>query len=296
MIEVTRRFGGTPERYPIYTPDEAEEEGLRVVHWTRAEAGDWCRSDDGLVVHCFRTHEMPHSHESATYRRAVLRVMTVGRPICNYDDREDPPALVGDPTYVVSPYLTRHDVQLSACSPGHWTKDVFPARKEGLLLRVTAGLMLARMKRADGVADLNISIRRIFSEDELAMLAQLGFGKHKRPVQSYKRWLKQERIKTLISMDLVKLLEGEGFTPKTVIDMYDETYTEAKKQGQTSTMKGVADVFRDMLAMYPERQQTTHAVEYEKIDFADEPPSELGDGSEIVLAPAHDDDDDDADA
>lgn len=282
MLHVTRRFGGTPREYPVYTAEEAGEKGLAYVHWTEAKVGDWCLSDDGFVVKCFRIYEMSHSQEATTNRADLQRILTVGQPFCGYRVDGGERRIVGEPVYMVAPYLKK-GVKINASAPVHWAEKVFNRPTTAMAYRVVASMIFARMKGAFEASDPDPSPRRMLSDADFEALGALLFPSHEIPRASVKRWFRTDHVQEKVSMELVKLLEEEGITRQRVVQMYNETYDEAKKVGQTGTMKQVADVYRKMLSMDPDRVRSSQVVAYEEIDFSDEPPSELGDGSEIVL-------------
>ena len=52
METIRRRLHGVLQDIPIYTVEEAEEQGLDTAPWREAQAGQWAITDDGYVTQC----------------------------------------------------------------------------------------------------------------------------------------------------------------------------------------------------------------------------------------------------
>lgn len=233
MRTVERTFRGTHREHCVYLPHEATEAGIEWIPWRQAtEAGQWVISDDGWVAEVLDVMG-PYS---GNYQIIL--------PYCRCFISEHQ-QISFEAMYESGNYTT--------ATPDNWVESELKRKRGERVVRTYASLLIAKGRLEDKDYDV---LGRIYRPDQAIPRATL------------KRLLKQKETKQMIREEIVKLLAEQDITPKTVVEMYNETYQQAREAGQHGVAKSVVDKFHDMLDMSPTK--------------APEEDPRLGEGSELM--------------
>lgn len=226
MDLITRRFGGVKQDYPVYTQEEALEEGLGPVYWKEATVGDWAESDDGYVGRCMKhaTYEDKDGGERAFITLVYARAWISENATIYYEERKEKGAF-------------------SATSAKTWVELEAGKTRTKQMANLLAEMMVV------GKIDYQV-LGRAYRDDQ------------ERPDLTVKRLLKQEIIQEMVQEKLRQKLKDEGVEEEDVIQMFTETFEAAKELGQTATMARVAENMAKMLAMEPDKKKAEVSEEF----------------------------------
>lgn len=236
MDLITRRFGGKPKDYAIYTKEEAEELGMEYTpDWKKASPGDWALTDDGYIVelHKRKRYVKPNrvaDHFTFTFCRKFVSYKREGGKI------------MGAPTLEYEPFRAMKEGSYTGMIPQSWAEQEEKKTRTKRVVKLYARIFLAQEGE--------------LSEDDWEALGRVYRPDQKVPVATVRRLFKEERIIDMVAEELKKLLGGKGLTEEAVLDMYESIRKRATKLGQMGVAKSIVDTYRDMLAMKAEQKRT----------------------------------------
>jgi hypothetical protein len=238
MEEIIRRIPGRWARelgdgrfmHPVYTEEEAREHGLPVRHWRDPELvpGEFGLTDDGYAAELLGMKQY-EGVGSKHLKFSICRYWTKSKELLWEKYRE-----------AGSFYLTK---------PQTWIEA------EAKRPRTRRAVDLCAAYIASGQRPNFEAIGRVYRPDE------------ERPDLVAKQLLRMKTVALMVNDKIAEILARKGITQEAVIEKYEATFEEAHRRGHTNTMKSVADVYRDMLGMNPERHTRE---ESEEIDFSHE--------------------------
>lgn len=245
-IHVTRHFGGTPDEYPVYTVDEADELGLDYEPWPQTR---WHITDeevwalDDAETHVVRVFDANQLGDRDGNRYAIQYKLTVGRPIAQYwtDSHE----VSNQTEYIVQDHLEKGEYCYS--KPRTWKER----QKEK-----------TRTKRAvDLYARLMLRRRGDLSEEDWRRIGEVFRPDEEAPEATARVLLRQDEIRTMATRRLAEILTDADLTKDDVVQMYEQLFEEALEADHTSTALETLRDLRDMHDMKPDEvEQTAEAA------------------------------------
>lgn len=264
MPELVRRKlrGGTKE-FLVYTKEEfvtvrndSKQEGNKqgYKHWrdVSVTVGDWVISDDEYIAEVIRING-PYDTKSGKEWCLVL-------PYCRKWVRRSKAGKL-----IARDFLDTGNYTSS--SPNKTWID--------------QELKMSRAKRVvETYARLLMQSGGVLSTEQYEMLGSLYRPDQKIPAASVKRLLKQEKTKSMVKEELVKIMSDNGLTPDAVIKTHQKIIHDAMDNGQLSVAEKANARFMDMLDMKPDKTTTHLEAEVSWGHLLDEP-----DEAEYVLTP-----------
>lgn len=227
MDEITRRLGGEEDTYKVYTKEEADERDIDYVYWKEAQPGDWAITDDDYVGQCYDSKE----YTGNKGRTRPFKTFTFARK------------WVSDSSDLF--YEARKEKEAWAYSaPTTWDE------KE------------ARTSRVDRMAEVMV---QMMLSDQPIDWHKLGLAyrtDEKIPEATVKRLVKNKHIRKVIKEKLREELQDQDVNEADVISKFEEAYRVAKDKGQPNAMIRVAENYREMLDMSPDKEESTQELEY----------------------------------
>lgn len=223
METLERKFRKKNISCSIYTPDDAKQVkklGIIPIHWQQArKAKQWVYDDAGYVSQVLDVMG-PYGPRGRPKTRYVIylaycRAFTPSKMIINYDNYR------GKGDY----YSTMAD---------DWVGREMKNKRTKKAIALYASVMLEKGRATE--KDLEI-IGRIYRPDQ------------QEPKQTFKRLLKNHKIKMMVAEELKKLLSDYGITEGEVISNYKNIMEEAYTNRQYGVAKNVNDIFAKMLQM-----------------------------------------------
>ena len=215
MDTINRYFGGIKRTFHIYSQEEADAEGIKYLPWREARPGDWGLSDDGYVGECLTVKKYGGSLE---YAFSFARLWGSKNAKLNYLERK----------------ATR-SYHMVSTKP--WAeREVTRGRAKRFILAYVMMFM------AGGKIDWK-KLGLIYRPDH----------KNKNPARNAQYLFKQEAFKRMIQEKMIEVFKDKNLTEGDVIDMFKEAYDKAKNTGNVKEMRKVAEDFRDLLDMLPEK-------------------------------------------
>ena len=223
METIKRKFRKKNISCPIYTPDEVKEvqkTGISFIHWQKArKKGEYVVDDAGYgskVLDVMGPYG-PNGKPKTRYvvYLAYCRAFTPSRMLINYENYK------GKGDY----YSTMAD---------DWAGREKKNKRTKQAVSLYASVMLEKGRATE--QDLEI-IGRIYRPDQ------------KEPKKTFKRLLKNHKIKMMVAEELKKLLSEHGITEGEVISNYKNIMEDAYNNRQFGVAKNVNDIFAKMLHM-----------------------------------------------
>jgi len=247
MYEIERRFKNRPGTYPVYSQEEADEEGVAYEVWYDVGEGQWGLTDDGYVMMCHRIYNLGCPGEGSQFGRQF--VYTVGRPICNFSTRDW--SLVGSPVFLFLPYLKTGGFQYSV--PQTWQEAEVKQRRTKDAVALYAQMFLLRQGRLRE-ADWD-QIGRVYRPDQEC------------PRKTVRRLFKEEEVRDMAARKIREILVGAGMTEEEVVGMYRDLFEHSIEANHTSTALETLRDLRDMMDLKP--QEVEVSMEEESYSFAE---------------------------
>lgn len=126
-------------------------------------------------------------------------------------------------------------------------------------------------KTAKAYAKLFLEREGKLTEDDLRLLGRFYRADQKVPEATIKKWLRIEKVQSMIADELAKLLAGKGIGKGDIIDRYNVVYDAAIGEGQLSVAKSVVDKLADMLDMKPDKTHLEAGLQLGGISFPEIP-------------------------
>lgn len=207
--------------YIVYTRREADDAGIEYKHWQDAETGEYALSDDGYVA------------------KVILRKSYTNRP-----NR--------------TAYYIRFPFGYEMWNPQYPTKKMkFEGRKSAYTL--TGKPTIENLVRSEKVQNLALCYAQVFNRD-LAILLSMGevspSTRH-----TYRRIMKTERFKTMVSAEIRKQLEEHGLNEAYTLNLLKEVIEIAKGKSDVTNLMRVVENLQEMHGMRGNRTKRSIAVE-----------------------------------
>lgn len=223
METIKRKFRKKEISCAIYTPDDAEkilELGIKPIHWQQArKKGQWIHDDGGYVSQVLDVMGPygPNGKPKTRYvvYMAYCRAFTPSKMLINYEN-----------------YKGKGDYY--STMPEDWVGREMKNKRTKQAIALYASVMLEKGRATE--KDLEI-IGRIYRPDQ------------QEPKQTFKRLLKNHKIKTMVAEELKKLLSEHGITEGEVISNYQNIMEQAYTNRQFGVAKNINDTFAKMLNM-----------------------------------------------
>lgn len=239
MESLQRKFRKKNITCAIYTPEDAKQVqklGIIPVHWQKArKAKQWVYDDAGYVSQVLDVMG-PYGPRGRPKTRYVIylaycRAFTPSKMLINYDN-----------------YRGKGDYY--STMPEDWVGREMKNKRTKQAIALYASVMLEKGRATE--KDLEI-IGRIYRPDQ------------EQPKLTFKRLLKNHKIKNMVAEELKKLLSEYGVTEGEVISNYKNIMEEAYTNRQFGVAKNVNDIFAKMLQMdggrVPDRPALNNATE-----------------------------------
>lgn len=208
MYNVTIKHKSGKRKYPIYFLEEDPE--VDYVHWSEAEEGDLCISDDGMISEVIRKSlYLKEDGRKSNYIRTPLgyKFWFIGKPVPQFNCRKRKSAYTHDGVSVAE-----------SESRTSWYRNLVISYAQ-------------TMNEHD-------AIRLVFGED----ISKVKKTKMRRIVRT-------ERFKSMLREELSKLLSDYGITEGSIIGSLQEAMEMAKtKKDVSNFMRGIENM-QDMLGM-----------------------------------------------
>jgi len=211
METIQRKINGKPTEFPVYTQAEADEQGIKYVHWKDAHAEDMALSDDGYVGVCLSRHFYKQNPASAFINICYGRAWKGTKQLL---------------------FLERKECgQFSQSSAGTW--DSLEARRVRTKLFVRA------------LVDMYMRYQRI----DWRMLGEIYRPDLKKPEKYARKLANNPEVNKMIRVEIQKVLEARGINEDAVIDLFSDAVEIAKGNKQPAPIIRVAENYSDMLGM-----------------------------------------------
>lgn len=235
MIIHRRRLLG---EFILYTVEEAKELGIEYSHWSIAEEGKYCITDDGLV--CIVRMVKPTKDGTCVYL-----------PFGHYFTRKGKPrekALYEGPK-----------------------KSSNVKNKNGYI-----GFLL-NTKSRDSIKPLIMVMARAmvegkkFSRAEEEELAKQYFHWRKKPHKVFKEVMRNELVMAEVSKEIGNILAQYGVTEEFVIkEGFVKSMEIAKKQNNGTLLLKTSVELAKMLGMYPDKSTVTSQMTVTETQYLDD--------------------------
>lgn len=223
METIKRKFRKKEISCKIYTPDDVkklDKLGIKPIHWQQArKKGEWIHDDGGYVSQVLDVMG-PYGPNGKPKTRYVVylaycRAFTPSKMLINYEN-----------------YKGKGDYY--STMPEDWVGREMRNKRTKQAVALYASVMLEKGRATE--KDLEI-IGRIYRPDQ------------QEPKKTFKRLLKNHKIKTMVTEELKKLLSEHGITEGEVISNYQNIMEQAYNNRQFGVAKNINDTFAKMLNM-----------------------------------------------
>jgi phage pi2 protein 07 len=220
---IKRKFRKKNISCAVYTPEEAkqvQELGIIPVHWQQArKKGQWIYDDAGYVSQVLDVMG-PYGPAGKPKTRHVIymaycRAFIPSKMLIDYQN-----------------YKGKGDYY--STMPDDWVGREMKNKRTKQAIALYASVMLEKGRATE--KDLDI-IGKIYRPDQ------------EQPKLTFKRLLKNQKIKNMIAEELKKLLSDYGVTEGDVINNYKNIMEQAYTNRQFGVAKNVNDMFAKMLNM-----------------------------------------------
>jgi hypothetical protein len=210
QITINHRGGDKTRTYSIYRKDEADEEGIRYLHWKKAEIGEYALSDDGYVAKVINKAEYPGNRGfSNIYIRFPWGY-----------------------TFYNTQYPTR---KLNA--KGCKTNTTLSGKP------YTEVKMKSEKYR-------NFAMTYAMCNMEADLAIDICFGAvDDRERRKYRRTIRTEAFKNMVREELQSLLKSHGMTEDWTLELLQATIDKAKDKGDITNLMRAIENLQDMHGM-----------------------------------------------
>jgi hypothetical protein len=221
--KLVRRFGGRSKAWLVYTKEEADAKGIEYVHWSRAEEGQWCITDDDFVTQLVRKAGPYREHRGSEEERYQVTF-----PFCR--------------RWLGTQELRYEEYRVSDLRP--WLRDELSRDRFRRALRLYASLIITKGYPLSD-ADMH-AVGIAYRPDQ------------KIPAATFSRMMRYQESREMLTKEIENLLEERGINRGKVVDMFKEAFETARETGNSATMRSVAKDLSEMLDMKPEARRSSN--------------------------------------
>ena len=230
-MDILRRwYEGGRRNFKIYSQEEADKLGIKYVYWRDAKKGDWVLSDDGFVGECLKIYGPYGKTKSRQFMFSFAYAWENSKSKLNYLERK-----------AARSYWTS--------GTKHWAeKEVGKSRSKRFIL---AYVMMYFAGNIDW--------------EKLGLIYRSD--RHSEPTRRAKHLFKQEAFQKMIKQKMIDVFKEKGKTEGDVLEMFDKAFEMAKNNKDPKEMRLVAEVYRDLFEMLPEKQVVDKFLPGEEVDW-----------------------------